>query len=91
MNIEKIIADMKLARDQYEVAKLTGINISPTKERMQNIAFNYYDDLIDIASKYKEAAEEVEVLNAALADSDAELKKLRDKKKTAAVSKVTLG
>ena len=80
-NIDKIISEMKLAKDQYALAKSTNIGTAYARERMKNIAFNYFDDLLDVAIKSKELSEKVDLLNIALEDSDRELAELKKKEK----------
>lgn len=79
--IDKIISEMKLAKDQYALAKDTNIGIAQARERMKNIAFNYFGELLDAAIKSKELGEKVDLLNLALEDSDKELAELKKKKK----------
>ena len=50
---------------------------------MKNIAFNYYDQLIDAAKENISLREEVESLDEALANADEELKELKKPKKKA--------
>lgn len=79
--IDKIISEMTLAKDQYALAQSTNIGIPQARERMKNIAFNYFDELLDAAIKSKELGEQVDLLNIALEDSDRELAELKKKKK----------
>lgn len=79
--IDKIISEMTLAKDQYALAKSTNIGAAQARERMKNIAFNYFDELLDAAIKSKELGEKVDLLNLALEDSDKELAELKKKKK----------
>lgn len=77
--IIKTMADVKA---KYEFAKTCGIGVAAAKESMKNVAFNYFDQLQNIAQENISLREEIEMLNVALADSDKELKALREKKKT---------
>ena len=81
VNIETIIREMSLAKGQYETAQETGIGVNAAKERMKNIAFNYFVKLLDIAKKSGELNSQVEALTIALNDSDKELSALKKAKK----------
>lgn len=55
-------------------ARSSGVNVA--KERMKNLLFNYYEDIIQFVLEAKSLQEEVEALEAGLEDSDNENKKL---------------
>ena len=75
-----IIKEMTDAKMEYIAAQNRRAGVSAAKERMKNIAFNYYDQLIKAAQENISLREEVDSLDAALADADEELKKLKKKK-----------
>lgn len=75
--MDKMIAEMTLAKDQYELALNMNIGVAAAKERMKNVAFNYFGELLEIVRKSKDLAAQVDVLNAALEDSDKELAALK--------------
>ena len=78
--MKKIIEEMTNAKAEYIAAQTRRAGIVAAKERMKNIAFNYYDQLIKAAQENISLREEVDSLDAALADADEELKKLKKKK-----------
>lgn len=75
-----MIKEMMDAKMEYIAAQTRRAGIVAAKERMKNIAFNYYDQLIKAAQENISLREEVDSLDAALADADEELKKLKKKK-----------
>ena len=79
MDIEKIIADMEMAKGKYDLAVDTGIGVNAAKEQMKNIGFNYFSQLLEIAKKSKSAQEQIDMLTVALEDSDKELASLKAK------------
>lgn len=81
--MNKIIEEMTNAKAEYVAAQTRGAGIAGAKERMKNIAFNYYDQLIDAAKENISLREEVESLDEALANADEELKELKKPKKKA--------
>lgn len=83
--MDKIISEMTLAQSAYNLAKETGIGIARAKEQMKNIAFNYFDELLEAARNVQTLQDEVNMLNIALEDSDKELAEL--KKKSASAKK----
>lgn len=78
-----MIKEMMDAKMEYIAAQNRRAGVSAAKERMKNIAFNYYDQLIKAAQENISLREEVDSLDAALADADEELKKLKKKKSEA--------
>ena len=78
-DIEKMISDMILAKNQYELAKETNIGLAQAKERMKNVGFNYFSQLIAVAQQVEALQDEVNTLNVALDDSDKELSELKKK------------
>ena len=76
-DMNKIIADMTMAKNKYELAKDTGIGLAAAKEQMKNVAFNYFDELLAAAKNNTTMAEEIAALNVALEDSDKELAALK--------------
>lgn len=85
-DIEKMISDMILAKNQYELAKETNIGLERAKERMKNVGFNYFSQLIAIAQQVEALQDEVNTLNVALEDSDKELSELKKKAAQASAS-----
>ena len=77
MDNKKIISEMTLAREQFNLAKDTGIGLAAAKEKMKNIGFTYFDDLLEAAKKAVALEDEVATLNVALEDSDRELSALK--------------
>lgn len=76
-----IVQAMATAKAEYSAAIARGSGVAVAKERMKNIAFNYYDQLQNAMLENISLREEVEALDTALADADQELKELREKKK----------
>jgi len=79
--MKEIIEKMTNAKAEFIAAQNRGSGIAVAKERMKNIAFNYFDQLIDAAKENASLREEVAALDAALADADEELKELKKSKK----------
>ena len=77
--MDKIISEMKLAKDQYELALETGMGVDRAKERMKNIAFNYFQQLLECAENNQKLQEQADMLRIALEDSDKELLELKKK------------
>lgn len=73
-NENSMISDMKMAKQGYEAAKLSGIGLARAKERMMNTAFNYYDALLDAVIERERLAEENNMLLDALDKADREAK-----------------
>lgn len=82
MDNKKIISEMTLAREQFNLAKDTGIGLAAAKEKMKNIGFTYFDDLLEAAKKAVALEDEVATLNVALEDSDRELAALKNAAQT---------
>ena len=80
-DIEKIISDMTLAQDKYNLALETQIGLAQAKEYVKNVGFNYFGELLEIVKKYKDADEQVALLQVALDDSDRELSALKSANK----------
>lgn len=78
----EFIEAMKEIRFEYQkaVARNSAHSINVEKERMKNAAFNHYDELLRIADEYEKLKEENKMLEDALAEADAEIKSLRNKK-----------
>lgn len=57
------------------------MGVAVAKERMKNIAFNHYDQLIKALMENKSLNEEVDALDAALKEAEEELKTLKGKQK----------
>ena len=74
MSENKMLSDMKMAKQAYEAAKLSGIGVSRAKERMMNTAFNYYDDLMEAIAEREKLLEENAMLLDSLDKADAEAK-----------------
>ena len=85
-DIEKMISDMILAKNQYELAKETNIGLAQAKERMKNIAFNYFQQLLECAENNQKLQEQADMLRIALEDSDKELSELKKKSAQAPAS-----
>ncbi len=81
--MDKIISEMTLAQSAYNLAKETGIGIARAKEQMKNIAFNYFDELLETARNTQTLQDEVNMLRIALEDSDKELAELKKKSTSA--------
>lgn len=73
------IGELSSARMDLVVAKASGTGISIAKERMKNLLFNYYDDLINAAINSIQLSQDVQSLENALEESDQENKELRDR------------
>lgn len=74
MSENKMLADMKMAKQAYEAAKLSGIGVARAKERMMNTAFNYYDELMEAIAEREKLLEENAMLLDSLDKADAEAK-----------------
>lgn len=78
------ITSLSAAKSALISAKASNAGVSVAKERMKNLLFNYYDDLIMSALESMNLKEEVESLEAALEESDQENAKLRKELKSQA-------
>lgn len=74
MSASSMLADMKMAKQAYEAAKLSGIGMTRAKERMMNTAFNYFDELMDAAEQREALLEENAMLLDSLDKADEEAK-----------------
>lgn len=74
MSASSMLADMKMAKQAYESAKLSGIGVTRAKERMMNTAFNYFDELMEAAAEREKLLEENAMLLDSLDKADAEAK-----------------
>lgn len=77
----EVIDKMKKAKSEYEFASARGSGMVAAKERMKNIAFNYFDKLLDALIQNDSLQEEIDALDRALADADNELKELKTRPK----------
>lgn len=83
----KMLEELRNAKIAYVSALASRSGVAAAKERMKNILFNYYEDLISLSEENEKLREENESLNVALQEADedltkaeAELKKLASKK-----------
>lgn len=74
MSENKMLSDMKMAKQAYEAAKLSGIGITRAKDRMMNTAFNYYDELMEAVEQREKLLEENAMLLDSLDKADPEAK-----------------
>lgn len=74
MSASSMLADMKMAKQAYEAAKLSGIGVMRAKERMMNTAFNYFDELMAAAEQREALLEENAMLLDSLNKADEEAK-----------------
>ena len=79
-DMKEIAEKMADAQAAYMAAQARGMGIAMVKERMKNIAFNYFDELRKAALENISLREEVDSLDAALADADEELRKVKEAK-----------
>lgn len=79
--MNELIEAMAAARSEYQSALTRGMGVVVAKERMKNIAFNHYDQLIKALMENKSLNEEVDALDAALKEAEEELKTLKGKQK----------
>lgn len=71
------ISSLSAAKSALISAKASNAGVSVAKERMKNLLFNYYEDLIAAALECANLKEEVASLEAALEESDQENADLR--------------
>lgn len=86
---KEMIQNMADANAAYISAQARGMGVAVAKERMKNIAFNYYEQLLKAAQENISLHEEIDALDAALADADKELKELRQIHKKSGKSQST--
>lgn len=79
--MNELIEAMAAARSEYQSALTRGMGVAVAKERMKNIAFNHYDQLIKALMENKSLNEEVDALDVALKEAEEELKTLKEKQK----------
>lgn len=74
--MNELIETMNAARSEYQSALVRGMGVAVAKERMKNIAFNHYDQLLKALAENQSLNEEVDALDSALADAEKKLKEL---------------
>ena len=74
MSASSMLADMKMAKQAYEAAKSSGIGVMRAKERMMNMAFNYFDELMAAVEQREALLEENAMLLDSLNKADEEAK-----------------
>ena len=62
----KIISEMELAKQAYHYAQDSTMGIRQAKERMLNLAWNYYDDLLAALKENADLQEQLASMEAAL-------------------------
>ena len=73
----EMISSLSSAKMELISAKARSSGVNIAKERMKNLLFNYYEDLIQAALENVSLKEEVSSLEIGLDESDNENKKLR--------------
>lgn len=79
----KNIGQIEFELKRYETTQSTGLGVSRAKERLMNVLFNARGELVAAARECGELREQVEALNAALAEADNTIRTLKAKRKTA--------
>lgn len=74
---KEMIVSLSAAKQAQVSAKASQSGVSVAKERMKNILYNYYDELIQAALDNITLREENEALEIALQESDDENQSLR--------------
>ena len=87
---EKINA-LKSAKVSYMEAVTRKSGVSVAKERMMNLLFTYFDDLMSLVKECEELQEEISALEAALTESEEEVKHLRETAEEKKVKKKSQG
>lgn len=62
----KIISEMELAKQEYIYAQDSTMGIRRARERMLNLAWNYYDDLLAALKENADLQEQLDSMEAAL-------------------------
>lgn len=62
----KIISEMELAKQEYIYAQDSTMGIRRARERMLNLAWNYYDDLLAALKENADLQEQLASMEAAL-------------------------
>lgn len=62
----KIISEMELAKQEYNYAQDSTMGIRRARERMLNLAWNYYDDLLAALKENADLQEQLDSMEAAL-------------------------
>ena len=79
--LKNIIPQLKAAKKNYEAAQARMSGVASAREGMKNLLFNYFDELLQAAIDNEALREEVEALDVALKEADAEIQQLSRKKK----------
>lgn len=69
---KEMVAAMNAANEALIAARATNAGINAAKERMKNLLFNYYKDIVETANKSLTLEEEVAALENALDEMDEE-------------------
>lgn len=79
--MSEIVENLTRAKREYESAMARRGGVGVAKERIRNLLFNYFDQLLSAYIENKSLHEEVEALDTALREADEELKKTKKPKR----------
>ena len=63
---EQMISEMEMAKQQYQYAQDSDMGIRQAKDRMLNLAWNYYDALLAALKENADLQEQLDSMEAAL-------------------------
>jgi len=81
--MNKIYEEMSAAKIAYESALSRGSGVAVAKQRMANVAFNYFSQLMGYIEENERLRKEIEVLNVSLDEADKEIQNLKKPKRKA--------
>lgn len=77
------IESLSKAKRDLQAAKARNSGMTAAKEKMKNLLFNYYEDLVSLAEENEKLKADVAMLETALSETDQENDELRKKLKAA--------
>jgi hypothetical protein len=81
VDIMENIGQIEFELKRYETALSTGLGVGKAKERLMNVLFNARNELVEAAKEGAGLHEQVDALNAALADADETIRALKARRK----------
>lgn len=77
METNTLLTTLAEAKHRYDAAVARGMGIAGEKERLKNTLFNCYADIVAKLGEIEALQGQIDFLNGALDDADAELAQLR--------------
>lgn len=76
-----LIETLSQVNNEYVAAQARGNGLTTARERMKNVLFNHFDEILKALIENKNLAEENEALDRALQEADDELQEIKKAKK----------